>query len=260
MARWLLLDIGNSNTVAGLAEDGRIVSRVRFHTGADLTCDEYRARMSGLFASARDGIAVPDVVETVERVICASVVPTLERIVVSAFRPTPTLIVDHRAMREFDLALPNPEQLGADRLANVAGAMGLAKPPFLIVDAGTATTFCLIDSRPAYLGGAITPGVMVSWRALKERAARLYGVDLVPPPSAVGNTTDTQIQSGVLLGYEALIEGMVDRLLADAPPEFANATMFATGGCMALLRPSERFRVEPDLTLRGLVRYGELNA
>jgi type III pantothenate kinase len=259
MGRWLLLDIGNSNTVAGIAEDGRVVSRVRYHTGADRTGDEYRALVKGLFAAARSGVPVPDAVDAIERVVCCSVVPALERTVRDAFAPTPTLIVDSRTKREFDLDLPHPEQLGSDRLANVAGALRLAAPPFVIVDAGTATTFCLVDSRPAYIGGAIAPGLETGWRALRDRAARLYGVDLVPPPSAVGNTTETQIQSGVLIGYEALIEGLVDRLLGDAPAEFSRATFLATGGCMALLRPSARFRIEPDLTLLGLLRYGELN-
>lgn len=259
MARWLVVDIGNSNTVAGFAEDGRLVSRIRYHTGPDLTADEYRSRVASLFATARSGRPVPDVLEGSERVICCSVVPALERTVRAAFAPTPTLIVDHLAKRDFYLDLPHPEQLGSDRLANVAGALGLAQPPLVIVDAGTATTFCLVDSRPAYVGGAITPGLEIGWRALRDRAARLYGVDLTPPPSAIGNTTETQLQSGVLLGYEALIEGMVDRLLAEAPAEFQHATFFATGGCMSLLRPSARFRLEPDLTLLGLLRYGELN-
>jgi type III pantothenate kinase len=127
----------------------------------------------------------------------------------------------------------------------------------LLVDAGTATTFCLVDRRNAYIGGVIVPGLDTSWRALQARAAKLFSVELIRPDNAVGNTTELQIQSGVLQGYEALIEGMADRLLRDAG--FERATLIATGGCTRLIRLSDRFRMEPDLTLLGLFRYGQLN-
>jgi type III pantothenate kinase len=189
------------------------------------------------------------------------VVPALEATLRNACkegpRPVPFLSINAGLHREFELDLPNPEQLGADRLANVAGALTLIAPPFLIVDAGTATTFCLIDQRRAYVGGAIVPGLEIGWKALQARAAKLLSVELNRPVSAVGNTTETQLQSGVLQGYEALIEGMTDRLLRDSG--FGAARLIATGGCLRLIRLSDRFRFEPDLTLLGLFRYGQLN-
>ncbi|HCB74822.1 MAG TPA: type III pantothenate kinase, partial [Sphingomonas bacterium] len=96
-----------------------------------------------------------------------------------------------------------------------------------------------------------------SWRALQSRAAKLFSVELVRPDSAVGKTTETQLQSGVLQGYEALIEGLADRLLRDAGLD--DARLIATGGCMRLITLSPRFDVQPDLTLLGLFRYGQLN-
>ncbi|MDB5612482.1 MAG: pantothenate kinase [Devosia sp.] len=172
-------------------------------------------------------------------------------------RDLPCLSVSAALTRDFELDLPHPEQLGADRLCNVAGALQLAPAPLLLVDAGTATTFCLIDPVRGYIGGAIVPGLETSWRALQGRAAKLFSVQLVRPDMAVGNTTETQLQSGVLQGYEALIEGLSDRLIRDAG--FTEATLIATGGCSRLIRLSERFRLEPDLTLLGLFRYGQLN-
>jgi type III pantothenate kinase len=195
--------------------------------------------------------------ETADRAILSTVVPALEATVTKACDAVPLLSINARLKRDFELDLPHPEQLGADRLCNVAGALSLAKAPMLIVDAGTATTFCLVDHRNAYIGGAIVPGLDTSWRALQARAARLFAVELIRPDNAVGNTTELQIQSGVLQGYEALIEGMADRLLRDAG--FDQATLIATGGCTRLIRLSERFRMEPDLTLLGLFRYGQLN-
>ena len=251
---WLLLDIGNTHTVAGLFHsDGQPVAEVRFRTDAQCTADEYRVLVRQLFHDALGA----NVWDMADRAIVSTVVPALETVVFKACDAVPVLSIKAGLKRDFELDLPHPEQLGADRLCNVAGALGLARGPLLIVDAGTATTFCLIDNRPAYIGGAIVPGLDTSWRALQARAAKLFSVELTRPENAVGNTTELQIQSGVLQGYEALIEGMTDRLLRDAG--FAEATLIATGGCTRLIRLSERFRIEPDLTLLGLFRYGQTN-
>jgi type III pantothenate kinase len=251
---WLLFDIGNTHTVAGLVQsDGRQLAEVRFRTDAQCTADEYRILVRQLF---QDPLG-HNVWETADRAIISTVVPALEATVTKACDAIAVLFINAQLRREFELDLPHPEQLGADRLCNVAGALGLVNGPLLIVDAGTATTFCLVDHRQAYIGGAIVPGLDTSWRALQARAAKLFSVELKRPENAVGNTTELQLQSGVLQGYEALIEGMADRLLRDAG--FAQATMIATGGCTRLIRLSERFRLEPDLTLLGLFRYGQLN-
>ncbi len=251
---WLLLDIGNTHTVAGLFQpDGQRIAEVRFRTDPQCTADEYRVQLRQLFSDALGR----NVWEMADRAILSTVVPALEATVTKACGAVRVLSINARLKRDFELDLPHPEQLGADRLCNVAGALSLVQTPMLIVDAGTATTFCLVDHRRAYIGGAIVPGLDTSWRALQARAAKLFSVELTRPDSAVGNTTELQIQSGVLQGYEALIEGMADRLLRDAG--FAEATLIATGGCTRLIRLSERFRMEPDLTLLGLYRYGQLN-
>lgn len=272
MAQWLVLDIGNTHTVGGLYEvnsslglnsalaEARLLRRARFRTDPhDATSDEYRSLLTQLFT--------PDFWNQTQRLIVASVVPPLMEVIDEMCKSrTPALsclFINTETRREFDLDLPVPSQLGADRLANVAGALCLSQPPFVIVDAGTATTFCLIDSRPAYIGGAIVPGLEVSWKALQSRAAKLFSVELRRPESTIGNTTETQIQSGILQGYETLIEGMTDRLLRDWKKHMnastLNApTLFATGGCIQHLKLSSRFRIEPDLTLLGLMRYGLL--
>lgn len=251
---WLLLDIGNTHTVAGLfGTDGQRVAETRFRTDPQCTSDEYRVLVRQLFHD----MLGRNVWELADRIIFSTVVPALDSVVTKACAALPVLSINTRLKRDFELDLPHPDQLGADRLCNVAGALGLVQGPLLIVDAGTATTFCLVDHRKAYIGGAIVPGLDTSWRALQARAAKLFSVELTRPDNAVGNTTELQIQSGVLQGYEALIEGMADRLLRDAG--FTQATLIATGGCTRLIRLSERFRLEPDLTLLGLLRYGQLN-
>lgn len=248
----LVLDVGNTHTVAGVYKDGIALAQARFRTDAQATADEYRVGLSQLFG---EKLSFP-LWSAVSRTVVSTVVPQLDRAITQVC-PNPHF-VRASSPREFELDLPFPESLGADRLANVAGALSLERGPFLIVDAGTATTFCLVDSRPAYVGGAIVPGLETSWRALQTRAAKLSSVELKRPESTVGRTTETQIQSGVLQGYEALIEGLADRLIRDAGPGFAQARLLATGGCVQLIRLSPRWRIEPDLTLKGLLRYGEL--
>ena len=210
---WLLLDIGNTHTVAGVFQaDGAHVAERRFRTDPHCTADEYRVLLRQLFQDPLSS----NVWALADRVILSTVVPALERVVAQACGDLPCLSISAALARDFELDLPHPEQLGADRLCNVAGALQLAPAPLLLVDAGTATTFCLIDPGRGYIGGAIVPGLETSWRALQGRAAKLFSVQLVRPDNAVGNTTETQLQSGVLLGYEALIEGLSDRLLRDA--------------------------------------------
>ena len=267
MARsWLVLDIGNTHTVAGLAIPPapgatlkpEFLARARFRTDHHATADEYRMVLGQLLAQK---IGREPWKET-ERAIVSSVVPALETPVRDALAGIPCLMVNHQARRDFELDLPAPASLGADRLANVAGALARFAPPFLIVDAGTATTFCLVDARKHYIGGAITPGLEISWKALTSRAAKLFSVELHRPVTSVGDTTETQLQSGMVLGYEALIEGMVDRLTSDArgSGNFEKPLLLATGGCINWLKLSDRFRIETDLTLEGLLRYGQLGA
>ena len=253
--RILAIDVGNTHTVAGVfsSQGSKLLAQIRFQTDAQATPDEYRFKLTQLFA---EKLSLWDTREGPTRTIVSTVVPQLERVISQACPGAH--FVSAASPRRFDLDLPVPESLGADRLANVAGALGLGAGPLLIVDAGTATTFCLVDSRPAYVGGAIVPGLETSWKALQSRAAKLFALELRRPDSTLGRTTETQIQGGVIQGYEALIEGLTDRLLRDAGSEFTRARLYATGGCVQLLKLSPRFRIEPDLTLQGLLRYAEL--
>ncbi len=259
---WLAIDIGNTQTVLGLYEvdtlDGRfsyrLLDRIRFRTDAGTTPDEWRRQVGLGDPDARTGSC------RIDRAIVASVVPQLHPVIGEALQGLNFTLIDHRTPRDFELALPHPEQLGADRLANLMGALAHCDPPFLVMDSGTATTFCLMDSKRRYLGGAIVPGLETSFSALQARAARLFSVELVRPESSVGNTTESQLQSGLLQGTEALIEGLAERLLQDAEKEFGegfkDAKRLVTGGCIHYLKLGANYEFLPDLTLEGLLHYG----
>ena len=144
----------------------------------------------------------------------------------------------------------NPREVGADRIANGAAVFDLYGGPSIVVDFGTATTLDAISAAGEYLGGAISPGVEVSVEALVGRAAALSTVELVEPRSVIGKNTMESIQSGVLYGYAAQIEGLVERFEA----EMGECAVVATGGLAELITSHTKVvdEVEPWLTLHGL--------
>jgi type III pantothenate kinase len=216
--------------------------KIRFRTRAGLTSDEWKSQLTSVWEA--------------EKTFIASVVPALYHTLAEALQDRYWLLVDFNTPRTFDLALPHPEQLGADRLANVMGALNRFAPPFLIIDSGTATTFCVVDSNRRYRGGAIVPGIEVSFSALQSRAAKLFSVDLVRPASSLGNTTELQLQSGLIHGTEALIEGLSQRLLQEAGLDYQSTKKIITGGCGHFLKLPHDFDFVPELTLEGLLHYG----
>lgn len=247
MSGTLVIDAGNSNVVAAIHDGSCWSERTRLAT-PEPGHEEELARPISAFARRAGN----------NRVLCSSVVPRLHETLTRAAAPHPVLFVSSELRREFDLAVPNPKQIGADRLANAAASLRLAKPPLLIVDAGTATTFDVVDARPAWTGGTIVCGPALGLRALAERTALLSAPRIARTETAAGRTTEEQLRSGATHAQEALIEAMADRLIEEAG--FSDCRCIATGGCLAFLRLSGRWRQVPDLTLEGIRVYGELNA
>lgn len=263
---WLLVDIGNTQTVVGLTDttsasasagEFKLIERKRFRTRRHATEDEIKLLITQAFSET--------VLAQVSKVVLASVVPPMDQIFARAFSGLPFISVSAKIKCPVNPPLTykikSPEELGADRVANIVGTLASYEPPFVIVDAGTATTFCVVGPDRSYLGGAISPGIEIGLGALQTAAAKLFGVSLVEPPSVIGTTTKTQLQSGLVHGYEALVEGMVDRLVAQAEKDYpgfsSNLKFFGTGGCINFLKLSDRFLIDPDLTLKGLYQYGK---
>ena len=145
----------------------------------------------------------------------------------------------------------NPREVGADRVANAVAALSRVDSACIVVDFGTATTFDCLSSRGEYLGGAIAPGLRISLDALVTRAAKLPRVEIGKPERAIGRNTEEAMQSGVLYGYAALVDGLVDRLSTEID---ANVSVIATGGLSGVIAAESRTidAVDQDLTLNGL--------
>ena len=251
----LAVDIGNTQTVLGLIEAGELDGHWRVSTDATLTADEVRVKIGGLLGA--DGHRWSDI----ERIVVASVVPVLTAAYEElAERATgrPPLVVGPGIKTGLPIAYDNPHEIGADRIVNAMAAVELYGAPVVIVDFGTATTFDVVDATGAYLGGAIAPGVETSAEALFRRAARLSSVDLEPPTRVIGRTTRESVQSGLLLGEAAMVDGLVRRIWAELHEE---CIIVATGGLAATMAPlcTTVSEVDVDLTLRGLSLVYERN-
>lgn len=246
----LAIDVGNTHTVFGLWDGESWAAVWRHATDPQTTEDQLAGWLRSLYA-------LSGFEWQVDEAICASVVPpvneSLERMCdrwlgvrLRYLRDGASvgLIVDYQP----------PNSVGADRLANAIGALELFEPPLVVVDFGTGTNFDAVDAHRRYVGGAIMPGVLVGSEALFKRAAKLPFVDtlnLEPPSHAIGKTTVQSLQSGIVLGYAAAIDGLVRKICEELG---APCSVVATGGLgsmfLGLCETIQAF--EPTLTLDGL--------
>lgn len=247
----LALDIGNTKTAAGLFSDNGLERTWRIGT-SHWTADDLGVIMRVLLAEAggaRPGLVsyacvVPQVRHSVEG-MCRT---WLDSVVLEVTAATAGLSIDY----------PEPSELGPDRIANAVAAVERGSIPCIVADFGTATTFDVIDSRGAYRGGAIAPGVGTAAADLFRKAEKLSPVDLTFPDGALGTSTADAVRSGVLLGAAGAADRMVELLSAylDRPP-----VLIATGGWAPGIAPRCRcgFEVIPELTLVGIDCVGRRN-
>ncbi|MBI3595814.1 MAG: type III pantothenate kinase [Nitrospirae bacterium] len=251
----LAIDIGNTNIVLGVFQGRRLKGNWRIATRLAKTSDEYGILLLDLFR-ANDLRA-----DRIDGVILSSVVPPLTPIFTEMslryFHSDP-LIVDGA----MDTGLINqyepPRDVGADRIVNAVAAYQRYGGPVIIVDFGTATTFCAVSKKGEYLGGAITPGITISAEALFQGASKLPKVELAKPKSVIGQDTVSSMQSGMLYGYAGLVDAMVTRMKKELGPR---AKVIATGGQARLILSETKTinEVRPFLTLEGLQILYEKN-
>ncbi len=257
----LAIDVGNTNIVLGVFEGELLTESWRLVTMRERTADEVGILVTHLFARSDIDIAA------IDGIILSSVVPpltrTLEEMCERFFDKRP-ITVDPASNTGMPVLYKPAADVGADRVVNAVAAyetFGRADGrPIIVVDFGTATTFDAISLRGEYIGGVICPGIGISADALFQRAARLPRVDVRKPPSVIGQTTVTSMQSGLFFGYVSLVDGIVDRMRAELEGG-SSALCIATGGMADILAAETAAiqHVEPDLTLQGLRIIWERN-
>jgi type III pantothenate kinase len=259
----LAIDVGNTNTVLGLyrleGEKPELAAHWRVTTHRTQTADEYGVLFVNLFEM--NGMAPSQV----SHIVISSVVPPVEgtlREVCENYFHTQPLFVEPGIKTGMPILQETPADLGADRLVNAVAAFERYGGPCVVVDFGTATTFDVISAKGEYLGGAIAPGLGLSAEALFSRAARLTRVDIKRPAKVIGTNTVTHLQSGLYFGYIGLVDGILERIIAELGAELgAPARVIATGGLARQIAEDSRFIAEIDdmLTLDGLLILFERN-
>ena len=251
----LAIDAGNTNTVFAIYQGDAQRGQWRAETRAGRTEDEYAVWLNQLLDhEAIDG-------RDIGAAIIASVVPEtvfhLSGLCQDYYGYRP-LIVGENVHIGAELAVDNPQEVGADRVVNAVAAHSRYPGALIIIDFGTATTFDVVDASGAYRGGAIAPGINLSLEALHMAAAKLPRVAARKPQSVIGTATTPMMQSGVYWGYVGLIEGLVARIKG----EFGEPmTVVATGGLAQLFSDGTPVidSFDPDLTIRGLLEIYRRN-
>jgi type III pantothenate kinase len=244
----LVIDAGNTNTSLGVYRDAELVAHWRLTTARNRTVDEYGVHARNLFELA--GLDF----KAISAIAIASVVPplnyTLKQMAEVYFHLSP-LFVDHTTEIGLRVLYEPASDVGADRLVDAVAATHKYGAPCIIVDFGTATTFNAINQDGDYLGGVITPGIMISADALFERTAKLPRVDIKRPRAVIGTSTVSAMQSGLYHGYVGLVDGVLRKMLDEMG---GSPRVIATGGLAPLIATGSELieLVDDTLTLEGL--------
>lgn len=248
----LLIDVGNTNIVLGIHDNEKYIASWRISTDSKKTSDEYSIQVMQLFNQAKLNP------EDVEGIIISSVVPnimhSLENMVRKCFCKEP-IVVGPGIKTGINIKYDNPKEVGADRIVNAVAAHEIYRRDVVIIDFGTATTYCAVTENGNYLGGCICPGVRISSDALFERAAKLPRVELELPKSIICKNTVSSMQAGILYGYIGQVEYIVNKIKSEMiSMGFEKPYVIATGGLANLIAKSTDVidKVDSSLTLEGL--------
>ena len=251
----LVFDIGNTQTVIGVFSGARLLADWRLATDRQKTIDEYGILLKSLFRDSNLEIS------RVKAGVISSVVPPVtglfEGMAVKYFSVKP-LVIGPGIKTGLAFKYENPKEVGADRVVNAVAAIKLYQPPLIVVDFGTATTFCAIAPNGEYQGGAIAPGLSISNEALFHRTAKLPKIEIEKPKNVIGRNTIHAMQAGLFYGYLSLVEGIISRMKGEMD---YNPRVVATGDFAGLIGENTKLInvIEPHLTLHGLRFINELN-
>ena len=252
----LAIDVGNITSAIGVYKGDTLAGNWRLSTVRERTSDETGIIILSLLDNA--GINPKDIKD----VVVCSVVPPAMHSIVSAIRKyfnKQPILVETGIKTGINIKYENPREVGSDKIVNAVGALKLYGGPLIIVDFGTAITFCAISSRREYLGGIICPGINISGEALFDKASKLPRIEIAKPRHIIGRTTVGSMQSGIIYGFVGQVDHIVSLMKQEMKEE--GIKVIATGG-MAKLIASESSAIDivnPFLTLEGLKAVYDLN-
>ena len=251
----LVIDVGNTHTVLGIYNGKKLEKFWRISTDLNKTEDEYGILLKNLLSNSK--LIFSDIKSVVISCVIPPVSWILKKMSKDYFKVT-AIVVGPGIKTGICIKLDNPKEVGADRIVNAIAAYDLYGGPVIIVDFGTATTFCAVDKEGNYLGGAIAPGIDISEKALSEKTAKLPKIELIDPKKAIGSNTISAMQSGIFYGYLGLTGELIRRIKKELGED---SLVVATGGEAELIgnTSNEIDKINPFLTLEGLRLVYEMN-
>ncbi|WP_210439696.1 type III pantothenate kinase [Nocardioides xinjiangensis] len=253
----LAADIRNTHTFLGVLDGEDVLADWRVATDERRTADEWSLLLRGLLGEHLNGVDGIAVCSTVPAVL-----HEWREMLDTHFGDVTAVVVEPGVRTGIPVLMDNPREVGADRIVNALAAATLHGGPAIVVDFGTATTFDVVNGRGQYVGGAIAPGVEISLEALGRRGAQLRKVELARPRSVIAKNTVEALQSGMVFGVAAQVEGLVARMIAELGAAEGDVTVISTGHLAPLLvEDCGCFTLHsPWLTLQGLRLVFERNS
>jgi type III pantothenate kinase len=250
-----VVDIGNTNLTIGIIENGSVIRNWRLSTNSRQTSDEYGILVHQLLQNA--SITPDNIQSSVISCVVPPVLDTFRSALAGVFHHEP-FIIQPGIRLNMRIRYNRPQDVGADRIVNASAGKSLFGFPLIIIDSGTATTFCVLDKEGDYRGGVIFPGIHAISESLFKSTALLPRVAFKNPLKVIGDSTIASIQSGLFFGYQDMIKGFLRRIREELGED---APAIATGGLAEFIfSDTSIFKIiDPDLTLRGLDILFRLN-
>ncbi|WP_138160143.1 type III pantothenate kinase [Peptoniphilus catoniae] len=254
----LVIDVGNTTIVFGVYHNDELISDFRIATVKTRTSDEYGMLFYNSLSHANIDV------NEIDDVIISSVVPnlmhTLPSMVIKYFNKRP-IVVNRNLNLGLKIKYVNPDEVGADRLVNAVAAIKNYGGPCIIIDIGTAMTFCVIDKDNNYLGGLIMPGIGISAEALFMMTSKLPKIEIVKSEKVIETSTVAAMQAGLYYGFTSMIDGILEKIARELNMDLKDLNIISTGGFSSLLTSDSKYNIVIDrfLTLKGLKLIYDLN-
>lgn len=257
----LAFDVGNSNIVLGLFKDGSLITNWRLETDNNKSADEYGMIINQLFMY--EGLKTSDVKDVIISSVVPSMLFTLQHLASKYFHKR-AIVIESGVKTGLIVKYDNPKQVGADRIVNAVAAFQKYGGPLIIIDFGTATTFCAITENAEYLGGSIAPGLKIASEALFEKTSKLPKVELEEPGHVICKNTIQSMQSGLVYGHMGMVDYIVKKMKVELEAMTTSGkkvTVVATGGLSTMIDVGVECidHVDKMLTLEGLEFIYEKN-